>query len=104
MSDMSSMTSILTILLDRDASSHHEPNGKGTAARDGSVPKSRSPFSSRLVARGVMDGIGGMLSMLLLSLMRMTPPFWMPAREDRSSRQRGESLHREDCDSSFRSE
>ena len=51
-----------------------------------------------------MDGIGGMLSMLLLSLMRMTPPFWMPAREDRSSRQRGESLHREDCDSSFRSE
>jgi len=76
---MSGMSSMLHILLYREASSHHQPNEKGgTAARDATIPKSCSPFN-HLVARGVVGGIGGMPRMLLISLMRSTPPFWMPA-------------------------
>ena len=56
---MSGMSSILHILLYREASSHHQPNEKGgTAARDATIPKSCSPFN-HLVARGVVGGMEG---------------------------------------------
>ena len=43
---MSGMSSMLYIVLYREAPFHHEPNEKGgTAARDATIPKSRSPFS-----------------------------------------------------------
>jgi hypothetical protein len=46
---MSGMSSILHILLYREASSHHEPKEKGgTAARDATIPKSCSPSFSSL--------------------------------------------------------
>jgi hypothetical protein len=74
---MSGMSSMLYIVLYREASSHHEPKEKGgTAARDATIPKSCSPFQSSRCARS-RGWHGGMPSMLLISLMRSTPPFWM---------------------------
>ena len=57
--------------------SHHEPKLKrGTAARDAPIPKKQFPsHSARCVRRRTLHG--GMTSMLLISLMRSTPPFWI---------------------------
>ena len=56
---MSGMSSLLHILVYREASSHHQPNEKGgTAARDATIPKSCSPLN-HLVARGVVGGMEG---------------------------------------------
>jgi hypothetical protein len=67
---MSGMSSMLDILLYRDGPSHHEPKMKtGTAARDVSRPEELFPLFNRLVARGAMPLLDGILSMLLMPLM-----------------------------------
>ena len=74
---MSGMSSMLYIVLYREAPFHHEPNEEGgTAARDATIPKSRSLFHSARCTRSLRRP-GWMPSMLLISLMRSTPPFWM---------------------------
>ena len=49
-----------------------------TQTRGTSIPKSRFPFESARCARS-RGWHGGMPRLLLISLMRSTPPFWMPA-------------------------
>jgi len=77
---MSEISSILSIALYRDAFSPNEPKGRReTAARDAPIPEGCSPSIPARCARSRRRH-GGMPSMLLMPLMRSTPPFWMPAR------------------------
>ena len=75
---MSGMSSILYIALYRKAFDSQRAEMKGEQPL-GTLPseESRSPFHSGRCARG-HDRSGWILSMLLMPLMRMTPPFWMP--------------------------
>jgi len=73
---MSAMSSMLHILLYREAPSRHEPNEKGNGRSGCYHPVKLFPFQSARCARG-HDRSGWMPSMLLISLMRSTPPFWM---------------------------
>jgi hypothetical protein len=104
---MSEMSSILGILRVTDDSSRNEPNERGERLfgkpacdapsahpstptgrnRKSSCPERQSPFSIRLVARGASRS-SRMFSMLLMPLMRMTPPFWMPERRGQTSLRR----------------
>ena len=79
---MSGMSSMLRIALDRDAPPHHEPNERGTAARDATIPKGCS-FHSAHCARGLRRS-GWIFRISLMPLMRSTPGFWMctPFRDD----------------------
>ncbi len=76
---MSGMSSMLLIVLDREARSRHDLNERGTAFRDGGIPSGRSPFSFRSLREGY-DRSGWILRMSLMPLMRTTPPFWMAVR------------------------
>jgi hypothetical protein len=76
---MSGMSSMLCIALYRDGPSHHGPNEEGNGRSGHSRPEKLFPFQSAHRARS-HAWHGGMPSMLLMPLMRSTPPFWMPAR------------------------
>ena len=84
---MSGMSSILHILLYREAPSHHEPNERGNRRSGRYHPEKLFPSKSARCER-IPGRPGWMPSMLLISLMRLTPPFWMPAMHAGSSKQR----------------
>jgi len=75
---MSGMSSILHILLYREAPSHHEPNERGNRRSGRYHPEKLFPSKSARCER-IPGRPGWMPSMLLISLMQSTPPFWMPA-------------------------
>ena len=103
---MSGMSSILSIALYPDVPSHHEPK----------IEKRELPLGMLLSRKAIPLSIparcersrrrhGGMPSMLLMPLMRMTPPFWMPAPTRRygclSSDTYGRGLRRAYANSGF---
>ena len=74
---MSGMSSMLYIVLYREAPFHHEPNEKGGLPL-GTLPSRKAvPLFHLARCTRSLRRPGWMPSMLLISLMRSTPPFWM---------------------------